>query len=733
MSRQARDISLQGPRRILIVVLLIVVVAELAGGAILYRTQEASLRERAEQELTAIGRVKATQVETWRAERLADGQRITRAPGIHVAFAAWEEDPSPAKSRMLLERLESLRNVDRYVQTRLVDLTGEVVLETTGTPGPLSSATLHAVDEAAHGGSAALSEVYEAPDGGVCLDVACPLLVGEGSQAQPVAYVILRADLRNALLPQLQSWPVPSDTAEVHLVVRDGDDALFISGVPALDLAEFRLRIPLDDDHVIAARAVRGETGIVEGVDYGDVPTLAYVHDIPDSPWLLVAEVDRDEAFAAWRERSVFVLGVVILLAMVLVGAVIVAWQGVRTARVTELLEAEGALRAAEEQFRGLVEGAPDAIFVQADQRFAYANGCAVRLYGASSVDDLIGRPVADCIHPDYRGDLLEEMDSMSECGERGAPREQVHRTLRGEDLHVEVSVAPIQYHGQNASVVFVRDITLRIEAAQELERYRDHLEELVGARTREIEAVNAELTRANAVKSTFLANMSHELRTPLNSIIGFSTMLFSGIVGPLSEEQTTQIGMINASGKHLLSVIESILDISRIEAGRVEVRVEEFDPATVLDDAADILRPLAAEKGLELHVHSVGAPSRIRSDPGKVRQILLNLGGNAVKFTGAGAVGLSVAPGPGDTVIFTVRDTGPGIRGDLLPAIFDSFTQGDTLDGQAPHGTGLGLAISREYARLLGGDITVESELGAGSVFELTLPSVLSTGEAES
>lgn len=257
--------------------------------------------------------------------------------------------------------------------------------------------------------------------------------------------------------------------------------------------------------------------------------------------------------------------------------------------------------------------------------------------------------------------------------------------------------------------------LTTLAERESELVEYRGHLEQLVEART-------LKLQEATQAKTRFLAKMSHELRTPLNSIIGFSGTMKQGLAGPLNDEQLTQLEMINKSGKHLLSLIDDVLDISRVEAGRTELHITRFSPVERAEEVVQIAGPLALDKGISLKVETAGDVDAMESDDGKITQILLNLIGNAIKFTDAGAVTLRVSRYD-DHIEFAVTDTGPGIGPETLPRVFEAFIQGDFVDGIGPGGAGLGLAISEEFASLLGGHIHVASELGVGSTFTLHVP----------
>ncbi len=231
-----------------------------------------------------------------------------------------------------------------------------------------------------------------------------------------------------------------------------------------------------------------------------------------------------------------------------------------------------------------------------------------------------------------------------------------------------------------------------------------------------------AEAIHANAAKSEFLAVMSHELRTPLNAIIGYADLLDAGVAGDLNPPQLEQLGRIRIGSKHLLRLIEEVLLFSRLEAGREEVLRERIDLAVLAREACTLVEPLAREKGLEFVVELAPEPVWVETDSGKVHQIVLNLLSNAVKFTDAGKVSLTLHARRGEAVL-AVRDTGIGIAPENLERIWDAFSQVEQAPTRRVGGTGLGLSVTRNLARLLGGDVTVESRMGQGSAFTLRLP----------
>lgn len=257
-------------------------------------------------------------------------------------------------------------------------------------------------------------------------------------------------------------------------------------------------------------------------------------------------------------------------------------------------------------------------------------------------------------------------------------------------------------------AVILIRDVTERVVREEELRRSM------------------VEAQQANRAKAEFLAAMSHELRTPIGAMSGYADLLADGIFGDVTDTQRKQLLRIKVVGAHLLSIVEEILSFARIEAGRETVHLVAVDVGSLVTDALSAVEPLAGQKGLELRYHALTNVAEMYTDGVKVRQILINLIGNAVKFTDCGTVTIDVDINNPGSIAISISDTGPGIAEEDQVRIFEPFVQVDGKLTRTHSGTGLGLSVSRVLARLLGGDLTVSSVKGAGSTFLLTLPRVV-------
>jgi PAS domain S-box-containing protein len=358
---------------------------------------------------------------------------------------------------------------------------------------------------------------------------------------------------------------------------------------------------------------------------------------------------------------------------------------------------------------KSVTDNATSALLVMdAEGRGTFWNPAAERMTGYTA-EEATGRTLGEMIHHAHpHGTPPPDRCPIDRALLHGGEvdgHEDVFVRRNGELFPVVCAAKPILENGRPAgTVIEIREVTREKQAEEALMRAKQEAEE------------------ANRAKSEFLATMSHELRTPLNAILGFTDLMEIGIPEPLPQRARLQVRRIDESARHLLGIIEQILTFSRVEAEQERVVHEIVDLHEVIGSAATMADSLAQKKGLRLVCDLERAPVVIRSDQLKLRQILLNLLGNAIKFTAHGVVELTGQQEDGE-VILRVRDTGIGILPEHLSRVFDPFWQVDQSHTRTSGGTGLGLTVSRGLARLLGGDIQVHSEPGVGSTFELRLP----------
>jgi PAS domain S-box-containing protein len=386
---------------------------------------------------------------------------------------------------------------------------------------------------------------------------------------------------------------------------------------------------------------------------------------------------------------------------------------------ITDRKRAEEALQESESKFRDLSEKSIVGIYLIQDNLFRYVNSEFARIFGypVDALKDKLGP--RDVISPEDLS-MVEESLRKRIAGElRSTSYGFRIVTARGEIRHVEVYSSSTTYQGKPAVIGTLMDVSDRKRAEAALQKTNRDLE-IATARANDM-AAQAEM--ANAAKSEFLANMSHEIRTPMNGVIGMTGLLLDS---GLNDEQRRYAEIVRDSGESLLALLNDILDFSKIEAGKLELETLDFDLRVLLDDFATMTALRAQDKGIEfICAAAPDVPTYLRGDPGRLRQILNNLAGNAVKFTHKGEIAVRanlVSETETETVLrFSVRDTGIGIPADKQDILFAKFTQADASTTRQYGGSGLGLAISKQLTERMGGEIGLTSEEGKGSEFWFT------------
>ena len=376
---------------------------------------------------------------------------------------------------------------------------------------------------------------------------------------------------------------------------------------------------------------------------------------------------------------------------------------------VAEHRRTEESLRQSERRYRELVESANSIILRwDTEGRITFLNEFGQAFFGLGE-EQYLGRSVLGTIVPKSESsgrDLIALMRHIAQHPEDHTVNENENVRRDGERVWIAWTNRPVyDDHGAVVETLSVgNDITQLKNAERELKVAKEAAES------------------ADRLKSAFLATMSHELRTPLNSIIGFTGILLEGLAGPVNEEQTKQLRMVQNSSRHLLALINDVLDISKIEAGQLTVQKEPFDFRESATRAVTSVKPLLDKKGLRLRLDVAPEVGTLVNDRRRVEQVLMNLLSNAIKFTDRGEVEVVTAVQDGD-VVTSVRDSGIGIKPEDQQLLFRPFQQVDAGLARAHEGTGLGLSICRKLLSLLGGSIDFRSTYGVGSVFTFRIP----------
>ena len=446
-------------------------------------------------------------------------------------------------------------------------------------------------------------------------------------------------------------------------------------------------------------------------------------HQASGTPLRPVVALAEDDVLADWlRDAWIALTAAAAISAVVL----LLGWRLTGQLRQREARDAE--VRRSEQRYRRIADYSTDVIVEYgADGRCSYISPACERLMGYRP-DELIGAAIGDHIHPD---DRPARQTNLAEIRRSGAAPPLMYRLRRktGDYTWVEGQMQPL---GRTDGVLLtVRDAALRHMAEERLVKSNHDLKTAnidLKRLTDNLTGARDQAERANQAKSRFLAGMSHELRTPLNGILGYAHLL--RMEADLPPHQAARVDAMLGAGKHLLSMINEVLDLSEIEAGHAELRLDRIDPSDLGQTCIDLIGPLATAKRLQLGYEvAPDVPGTMATDATRLRQVLLNLLGNAVKFTNTGRIDLRLGCTPdGAGLRFAVVDTGPGIPSDKCHRLFQEFERVNPAADANVEGAGLGLALSARIAHLLGGTIGYRDNPAGGSVFSLDLPLAAST-----
>ncbi len=751
--------------------------------------QLAVVRKAAESELAAVADLKLQQIVEWRKARMDSAERIARDPFVGQSLEEFlAGSPEGPRRAQLLRWLSLIRESNQGLRALLLDPKMNVRLafpEDKDYFGPIAQSSAL---EALHSSRIVMSDLHRSSyTGEIHLDLAIPLCAdldpaedrspaADRGSRPPIAVVVVEVDPQQFLYPHIQHWPTPSPSAESLLLRREGDEVLFLNDLRHKAGTALSLRLPIDNPERVGSKAALGSEGVVEGADYRGVPVLASVRSVAGTPWFLVAKVDMAEIDAPLRERGWATAGlvtIVIVLTALWLGCLgrchdnywlrkqLTEQKRTEEQQANMLKRLEGVNRLQEDL---LLPGTLQEKFKKiADTALGLLDLDFCRIWSVGPAD-LCNR---GCMHalPAEERDACRRRDQClhlimssgrythADGNHRRVPfgAYKIGRVANGEErrfLTNDVTTDPqvadhawakgigiVSFAGYKLDDPDGRPTGVLAAFAKHALSEEDHafLSNLAETTSKVIldsraeEELHEQRKRAecaNRAKSEFLANMSHEIRTPMTAILGFAEILLDELREPEAVEAAQTI---KRNGEHLLRLINDILDISKIEAGRMDVENARWSPRQIVAEVVSLMHVRANAKGLTLRDEYDGPlPESIVTDPARLRQILVNLVGNAIKFTNTGGVRIVTrlvpVAGGGSMLKFDVIDTGRGIPESEIARLFEPFTQADSSASRRHEGTGLGLTISRHLARALGGDVTARSELGKGSTFTATV-----------
>jgi PAS domain S-box-containing protein len=682
-------------------------------GYVSYQNYKSQFRLQMENQLTAIANLKVNGLQLWRSERLGDGTLL----GNNAVFAglvkSYYENPQDAQPRAEIQAwLENYLHVyNQYDQVRLLDTQGDTRLSAPAGLPSLSPAVIQFIPTVLQSGKVTLEDFYrEEADQRVYLTVLVPIL-DPAAGDRIIGLISLRIDPTFYLYPNINQWPTSSTTAETLLVQREGDAVFYLNELRFEQNAALNLRFPLADTQVLAVKAVLGQTGVVQGVDYRGVAVVGAVGPVPGSPWFLVARMDISEVYAPLTARlwqTVLFFGVLILAAAT---GLALVWRQQRVRYYRAQAETAAALRDSEIRYRRLFEAARDGILILDAETGVVmdVNPFLIEMLGFPQ-EEIYGKELWEL---GFFKDIAANKANFLELQQKeyiryeGLPME----TADGRSIQVEIVSHVYQVDHHKVIQCNIRDITERIAAEQKLAEYSSQLEEMVEARTRQLRETQEKLIRQErlATLGQVAGSIGHELRNPLGVIsnaIYFLKMAQPDAGATIKEYLDIIENETRASDKF----ITELLDFTRIKA-------VEREPVPVSELVRQTLERYPAPPSVEVTLAIPPDLPPVYADPHHVVQVLGNLTVNACQSMDKGGKLTISALAQGDMIRIAVQDTGVGIPPENMSKIFEP------LFTTKIKGIGLGLTVSQKLAEANGGRIEVQSQPGKGSTFTLYLP----------
>jgi PAS domain S-box-containing protein len=682
-----------------------------ASAYVSYTNYERQYRAQVDNQLSAIAHLKVDGLIDWRQERIGDAELLRRSPAFAALVQTCLENPADDQAKDMLQAwLDGLYNAYEYDRVMLLDVHGA---ERLASPQIIEAVSPHLIEDIgavlASGNVTFLDFHHDTAKDVIHLALLIPMYA-EGDTNQPLGVVVLRINPEITLYPYLKEWQSSSETAETLLVHREDESVVFLNPLRFRPDAALKLRIPVTQRDVLAVKVVLGQTGVMEGRDYRNVGAIGAVLPVPDTPWFLVARIDKSEIYAPLRERlwqTILFFGVMMAASG---SGLLLLWRQQRLRHYRSQIETLDALRASEEKFKLAFETSPDAIFItrQSDGLFVSVNKGFEQITGYRR-EEVLGKTSLEINtwkDPQDRQNMAAGLQSQGEVRNYAA----AFLTRDGE-IYGLMSAAIIQLDGVPHILTIMHDITERKRTEEQLARYADQLEGMVDERTRELQKTQEQLVRQErlATLGQLAGSIGHELRNPLGVIS--NAIYFLKMAQPNADAQTREyLDMIENETRTSDKIITDLLDFTRVKSlDRQAVSVSELVRQTLERYPA----PPSVKVALEI------APDlpNVYADPRHVIQVLGNLTVNACQAMPNGGDLTLSAQAQGDMIAIAVQDTGTGVSRVHMKKLFEP------LFTTKIKGIGLGLAVSQKLAEANGGRIEVQSEPGNGSIFTLFLP----------
>jgi PAS domain S-box-containing protein len=684
-----------------------------AAGHSYYQGHERRYRAEVERQLAAIADLKVAELTQWREERLSDARIFLGNESFSDLVQRSVEFPADTEPRARLTAwLRQVKDAHGHDGILVLSPHGAEVASAPAAQEPFAPNLRTAISECLRKREITFIGFHrDSPDHPILLSLLVPIYAPR-DVSRSLGVLMLRVDPNVSLYPLIKRWPTASRTAETLIVRREGDDVLFLNELRFRESAALSLREPISNERLPAVQAVLGGTGGFEGVDYRGVDVISQLRSVPGSPWFLVARMDVDEVYGPLRERMWQQALLVALLLLATGAALGLEWrqQVIRFRLYRERLKSAEALRASEARYRALVENAPVAVFINRQSRVVEANLACLRLFGAQSKDQLLGRSPLDLFDPQRHSAIREQFQTLRDSGDAVPFLEETIVRLDGTTTEVEVTAAPFLDHGVGAIHVVLSDITERKAA-----------ERALLASENELRQRNDELTR-------FTYTVSHDLKSPLVTIQTFLGYLEKDLAKQDSAAVEKDFGFIRPAAQKMSRLLGELLELSRV--GTTRNPSERVSLGEVVNEALALVAGRISERGPRVEVTQ--QQTMLNGDKVRLVEVFQNLVDNAVKFMGdepSPLVEIGAEDSGGETVLF-VRDNGSGIDPRHAGKLFGLF---EKLDPNS-EGTGVGLALVRRIVEVHGGRIWVESTgQGQGSCFRFTLgggTTVLGTDE---